>query len=168
MGYCGNVEGEYFLPRNEEQRQIAANAVLNITPDGNTFVKIGPFKEPRTKRQNSYLWGWIYANIVQQLNDSGQGIPLADDDGSPIEKMDWTIEILHEALASVYLSLPPIKTQKSEIKLRKSTAKLNKEEFNEYLENVDKACYQWWRISIPAPTMGVWYEYYKSLGFGNV
>ena len=165
MGCCGNVEGQYFWPRNEEQRQIAANAVLNINLDTDklTFVKIAEWEESRTERQNSYLWGWVYANIAQQLNDSGQGIPLKNG-----EMMDWDKDTLHEVFAGKYLALPPIETVRSEIPRRKSTTKLTVKEFNKYLSDIERACGSWWQISIPTPTRGVWYEYYKSLGFGNV
>ena len=163
MGYCGTVNDEFWLLKNNDQKANVINHIQQLDLQKVKAVKVVDWDEPRTKRQNAYLWGWVYANIVQKLNDSGQGIPLETG-----EKMDWTDKILHEALAGTYLVMPPIKTKRSEINLRKSTAGLNKKEFNEYLENIDKACYNWWGISVPAPTRGVWHEYYKSLGFGHV
>lgn len=155
------AEGVFYVPRTEQQLEIVIDAVksIDVNAERPKSVQIKDWDETRTQRQNRYLWGWIYAEIVRQLNESGQLITKADG-----QEMEWTKDILHEALAETFLRLPPIETKRGEIKLRESTAKLSKQKFGEYLENIERACVGWWNIRIAPPQAGVWHEYYKSIG----
>ena len=153
------MEGIFYLLKNDDIRQNAIEYLSNVDiKESVKCVKIEEWSEPRTKRQNRYIWGWVYSNIVDQLNESGQVITTKDG-GS----LDWTPDILHEAFKCVYLALPPIETKKGTINQYRSTASLNKKEFSEYLNNIDKACTTWWTgVSVPPPR-GVFDHIYEEL-----
>jgi len=153
------VNGAFYLLKNEQIKENLIRCINDIDVKKEVLaVKIEPWSEPRTKKQNRYLWGWVYANIVMLLNESGQCITLKDG-----REMDWTVDVLHEAFKTVYLALPAIETKKGEIRQFKSTSELSKKEFTEYMDNIDKACSGWWAgIYVPVPT-AMWADIYSEI-----
>lgn len=147
-----------ILIREERHKQTAINEINAITPSQKKpfCIHIGEWKETRTQKQNRYLWGWVYSNIAQQLNDSGQVIQCREG-----REMEWTKDLLHEAF-KMYRKLPPLETLKGEVEMYESTAKMSKKRFSEFLEDVRKACWGWWEIEIPEP-VGIWCEYHKDI-----
>jgi hypothetical protein len=138
---------EFYLLKTDDIKKRVAGEISTIDVHGKLMsVTIAEYSETRSQKQNRYLWGWIYANIVRLLNESGQTIKLKE--GKDIE---WTKDTIHEAFKVTFLALQPIETAKGEIKRYQSTASMKKVEFKTYLEDIDKACWSWFNITIPQP-----------------
>lgn len=151
------MQGLFYILRNEDIKNDVIEQIKEIdVSEKIKCVIIKDYEPKRTERQNRYLWGWVYENIVTQLNDSGQCISLSNG-GS----MQWNNILLHEALKKVYLALPPILTLKGEINLYKNTANLTKKEFGQYLQDIDLACENWWSQVLVPPPRGIWSEIYS-------
>ena len=148
----------HCIIREERHKQTALAAVEGIKPSQKnpTAVFIGEWKETRTQKQNRYLWGWVYANIVEKLNESGQVIQCRNG-----REMEWTKDLLHEAF-KLYRKLAPVETAKGIIELFESTAKMDKQRFSAYIDDIRKACWGWWNITIPEP-IGIWLDYHREI-----
>ena len=146
----------FCLLRNEHNKKLLLDYLKSIPPsnDNPLCVYVGRWNETRSQKQNRYLWGWIYSSIEKKLNDSGQLLDLSDD-----RSMEWTKELLHEALKFLR-QLPPIETKKGEITMHESTSSMNKKRFSQYIQDIHKVCHTYWHIEIPEP-LGIWSDYHR-------
>ena len=125
-------------------------------------VTLEPWEEKRNQLQNRYLWGWLYKNIVQQLEDAGIVIPL--DDG---REYPYTADMLHEIFKETFLCYDTIVHKGKERKLCYSTTQLlrkakqgeEQRSFRNYVTQIKQFVHQMWAIDIP-PT---WNEDFRSL-----
>ena len=109
----------------------------------------------RTDTQNRYMWGWVYKNAAQLLNDAGHSI---------VGNM-WTKDLLHAAMRECFLIKDELwcKEINQYIKIYESTSDLGKKEFSNYMQNIKEFCHTNYDICIPEPEDGYWLEVYKEL-----
>lgn len=163
MGAINEVpQGDYWILKTDN-RQSFVKYVLSLDLSEPIAAEIKPKVEPRTKRQNKYIWGWVYKNIVIGLEESGQVITGDDEREHP-----YTQEIIHLILREKYLIEDVIQTRSRsgaplEYKIYKSTAKLSKKEFAIYINQCKEFAYMVWGVSVPETTRGYWYEFYRDL-----
>jgi len=79
-------------------------------------VQIGPYQNKRTTRQNSYLWGVVYAEIAA---DTG-----------------YSTEDIHEAMKAKFLPRNFVDIGNEEIRVPKSTTTLSTDEFGKYVDQI--------------------------------
>ena len=154
----GSTMTPAYIIREEQHKRFAVKAIEDIEPSPKKphAVYVGEWKETRTQKQNRYLWGWVYSNIARLLNESGQIIQRKDG-----AEMEWTDKLLHVAFA-MYRELPPIETINGEIVMHESTAEMSKQRFSKYVEDIKRACWGWFNITIPEP-VGIWVDYYNDI-----
>ena len=151
------TEGQYFLIRTQDHKDHAIRSILDsVRPDAEkpVAIQIVTDGDNRTKLQNSYLWGWLYKNIVEQLEEAGIQIPLEDGTKYPYDK-----DILHDIFGRKFRTVGTLVAKNgSEMPLIKSTTKMGKKEFGEYCDNVEKFAHEFWGITIP-PSRGIYRDY---------
>lgn len=151
------MDGEYFVISTELAKKNAIKAIeaIDATTKDPIAVHIQRKGAGRTKMQNAYLWGWVYAQIVKALRDGGITIPLANGDTYP-----YDTEILHQIFKRKFLAIGTIIAKNgSELVTEKSTTSLTKKEFSAYCDDVEGFVWEFWNIRIPAP-VGI-FEHYK-------
>ena len=152
------MQGDHWIIKNDQDKNFLVEHIKQMKITKDIVVFIVDAKEKRTQLQNKYLWGWIYQNIVMQLELGG--IVINTETG----EVPYTKEILHEIFKRKYLVKQVIETKKKSIEIYSSTTDLSTKEFVEFCENVKKFCFQFWNISIP-PTNGnfqcLWQQWEK-------
>lgn len=113
---------------------------LHKQPDG--IYKCQEIKESRSQAQNRLYHQWL-RDIVWQFEERGDIIPKDD-------LHEWLRDKLIE---SEYYT----NTLTWEEKVKdKSTTKLNKKQFNKYIEDIERYLWQNFQVSHPLPT-DMWY-----------
>lgn len=143
------MSGQQFRLVNEQVRGNAMRALQSAEIGGDAIlvVRIEPEEKQRTKRQNRYLWGVVYKYLVD--NDPGYFVN---------EETEWLLhgrgiavtEIVHEFCKAQFL--PPVDLGiGGGMRITKSTAKLNRQEFNDYVENIRRWAAEALQVFIPDP-----------------
>lgn len=156
------MQGAYILVKTEDQRKTALEEIAQkpIGPKG-FYLQIKDGAAKRSVLANAYLWGWVYSSISGALEAAG--IAIATTTG----EHPYTKDVLHEIFRTKFLQIGEIQSKKGRVlPIYKSTTALNSSEFSEYVDNVKKFTYQFWGVQVPAPTRGIWFDYYKQLGLG--
>lgn len=143
------MNGQAFRLVNEMVRGNAIRALqaAEIGGDEIMVVRIEPEEKKRTQRQNKYLWGVVYKYLVD--NDPGY---FCNEETERLLKgrgiaMD---EVVHEFCKAQFL--PPLELSiGGGMKITKSTAKLNRQEFNDYVENIRRWAANELQVFIPDP-----------------
>lgn len=143
------MNGQQFRLVNEMVRGNAIRALqaAEIGGDEIMVVRIEPEEKKRTQRQNKYLWGVVYKYLVD--NDPGY---FCNEETERLLKgrgiaMD---EVVHEFCKAQFL--PPLELSiGGGMKITKSTAKLNRQEFNDYVENIRRWAANELQVFIPDP-----------------
>ena len=99
----------------------ALTAQLEGLPRDKAFV-VSVTPETRSLRQNSYLWGVVYAEIVDYMKHEHQ--------------CEYSAEAVHEVLKIKFLPHTVEQMHRRSVKIYRTTTKLTKEEFSDYLEKV--------------------------------
>jgi len=129
--------------------------VDNKKPSAVQFVTEG---DKRSNLQNSYLWGWLYAQIENALKEAGIQIPCKDGSSHP-----YTKDVLHEIFKNKFLVLGEIEAKNgSVLPIVGSTTRLSKKEFCEYCDNVEHFALDFWGIIVP-PTVGIYRDYEREV-----
>lgn len=79
-------------------------------------------EETRSMRQNKYLWGVAYRAIVEFMRDH--------------HGRDYSDEAIHETLKELFLPSRVEQLASREVRIYRTTTKLTKREFCEYVEHV--------------------------------
>ena len=110
-------------------------------------VRIEPEEKKRTQRQNKYLWGVVYKYLVD--NDPGY---FGNEETERLLKGRGIAmnEIVHEFCKAQFLP-PLVLTIGGGMKITKSTAKLNRQEFNDYVEAIRRWAAQELQVFVPDP-----------------
>ena len=143
------MNGQQFRLVNEMVRGNAIRALqaAEIGGDEIMVVRIEPEEKKRTQRQNKYLWGVVYKHLVD--NDPGY---FVNEETERLLKgrgiaMD---EVVHEFCKAQFL--PPVALGiGGGMQVTKSTAKLNRQEFNEYVESIRRWAAESLQVFIPDP-----------------
>lgn len=143
------MNGQQFRLVNEMVRGNAMRAVQAAAIGGDEIlvVRIEPEEKKRTQRQNRYLWGVVYKYLVD--NDPGY---FGNEETERLLKGRGIAmnEIVHEFCKAQFL--PPLELSiGGGMKITKSTAKLNRQEFNDYVENIRRWAAQELQVFIPDP-----------------
>ena len=142
------MNGQAFRLVNEMVRGNAIRALQSVQIDGEIMVvRIEPEEKKRTQRQNKYLWGVVYKYLVD--NDPGY---FGNEETERLLKGRGIAmnEIVHEFCKAQFL--PPLELSiGGGMKITKSTAKLNRQEFNDYVENIRRWAAQELQVFIPDP-----------------
>lgn len=119
---------DFYLEKNispDNKARIAGNAcdlIDRLTDDKRWKISVKENKETRSQRSNRYLWGVVYATIRNHVMDSKGDV--------------YTVEEIHEHYKHRFL-IPEVKTvMGKEMKLYRTTTKMTKKEFSDYLELV--------------------------------
>ena len=143
------MSGQQFRLVNEQVRGNAMRAVQAAAIDGDAIlvVRIEPEEKKRTQRQNKYLWGVVYKYLVD--NDPGY---FCNEETERLLKGRGIAmnEIVHEFCKAQFL--PPVDLGiGGGMRITKSTAKLNRQEFNDYVENIRRWAANELQVFIPDP-----------------
>lgn len=135
---------------NEQVRAnaIAAIRAIEIDREKLMTVRIEEDKISRTLRQNAYLWGVVYKYIVD--NDPGF---FASEKTERLLKTHGLkiVDVVHEFCKSQFL--PPLFVPVGDggVRLALSTAKLNRRDFNDYVEEIRRWAAFELQVFIPDP-----------------
>lgn len=152
------MNGEYYVLTSEKAKEHAIKAINRIDVSAKEPIAIHVERKgaKRTKMQNSYLWGWVYAQIVLALKNGGISIPLKDGGEYP-----YDADILHQIFKRKFLAAGTVVAKNgSELVIERSTTDLSKKEFSDYVRSIDEFCHEFWHITIPAP-VGIFEHYRK-------
>ena len=143
------MSGQQFRLVNEQVRGNAMRALQSAAIGGDEIlvVRIEPEEKKRTQRQNKYLWGVVYKYLVD--NDPGY---FGNEETERLLKGRGIAmnEIVHEFCKAQFL--PPLELAiGGGMKIKKSTAKLNRQEFNDYVENIRRWAANELQVFIPDP-----------------
>lgn len=143
------MSGQQFRLVNEQVRGNAMRAVQAAAIDGDAIlvVRIEPEEKQRTKRQNRYLWGVVYKHLV----DNDPGYFVNEETERLLHGRGIAVtEIVHEFCKAQFL--PPVDLGiGGGMRITKSTAKLNRQEFNDYVENIRRWAAESLQVFIPDP-----------------
>lgn len=152
------MNGEFWCVRTLEQKMGLIKRLGADTLDKPLYISIGN-EMPRTKLQNRYLFGWVYRQIVDFLDDSGIVIRTMNGGDLP-----YTKEILHEIMREKYLVIGEIAAHNGKIlKVHQSSANLKKKPFAEFVDNVKKFASQFWACEVADPHQGMWLSIYNDV-----
>lgn len=135
---------------NEQVRAnaIAAIRAVEIDREKLMTVRIEEDKKSRTLRQNAYLWGVVYKHIVD--NDPGF---FASEKTERLLKTHGLkiVDVVHEFCKAQFL--PPLFVPVGDggVRLPPSTAKLNRRDFNDYVEEIRRWAAFELQVFIPDP-----------------
>lgn len=149
------VNKQTFILRTPFTKSQALEVIseLEISEEEPYAVVVEPWKEKRTALQNRYLWGWLYKNIAQQLEDAGIVVTL--DDG---REYPYNADLLHDIFKERFLCYDEITFKGRTRKICYSTTELlkkpkdeddQKRSFGGYVSNIKKFVYQVWGIHVP-------------------
>ena len=143
------MSGQQFRLVNEMVRGNAVRALQSAIIDGDEIlvVRIEPEEKQRTKRQNRYLWGVVYKYLV----DNDPGYFVNEETERLLKGRGIAMnEIVHEFCKAQFL--PPVDLGiGGGMRITKSTAKLNRQEFNDYVENIRRWAAETLQVFIPDP-----------------
>ena len=143
------MSGQQFRLVNEMVRGNAVRALQSAIIDGDEIlvVRIEPEEKQRTKRQNRYLWGVVYKYLV----DNDPGYFVNEETERLLKGRGIAMnEIVHEFCKAQFL--PPVDLGiGGGMRITKSTAKLNRQEFNDYVENIRRWAAESLQVFIPDP-----------------
>ena len=143
------MNGQQFRLVNEQVRGNAMRAVQAAAIDGDAIlvVRIEPEEKQRTKRQNRYLWGVVYKHLV----DNDPGYFCNEETERLLRGRGIAVtEIVHEFCKAQFLPLVDLGIGGG-MRITKSTAKLNRQEFNDYVENIRRWAAESLQVFIPDP-----------------
>ncbi len=132
---------------NPNALSIIKNAcafIRNLPKDKRWEVIVKPYRLNRSAAQNRYLWGVVYATIEE--NDGGV---FLNDNTMPIIQSARIkpSEFIHEYFKQEFLEVG----RGGKKVITRSTAKLNTEEFAEYVEKIMQFASTRMGIYIPTP-----------------
>jgi hypothetical protein len=105
-------------------------------PDGSYELKISK-KSKRSLSQNAYYWGAVVKMVQEGLKDLGH---------------DLTLEETHDFLKGRFNAKEIINTDTGEvISVPRSTTELNKTQFGEYIEKIQRFSIEYLGVNIPSP-----------------
>ena len=143
------MNGQAFRLVNELVRGNAIRALQSAAIGGDEImvVRIEPEEKQRTKRQNRYLWGVVYKHLV----DNDPGYFVNEETERLLHGRGIAVtEIVHEFCKAQFL--PPVALGiGGGMQVTKSTAKLNRQEFNEYVESIRRWAAESLQVFIPDP-----------------
>lgn len=154
------IQGQYILLRTERNRDYAKELLdqCPIDPDKPRAVQFILDGDRRSKLQNAYLWGHLYAQIEKALKEAGIQIPCKDGTSHP-----YTKDVLHEIFKNKFLVMGEIEAKNgSVLPIIGSTTKLSKKKFCEYCDNVEQFALDFWGITVP-PTVGIYKDYEREI-----
>ena len=99
----------------------ALTAQLEGLPQDKAFV-VSVTPETRSLRQNAYLWTVVYPEIVQFMENTHQ--------------KQYSSEAVHEVLKIKFIPHRVEHMNRRDVKIYRTTTKLTKAEFSDYLEKV--------------------------------
>lgn len=109
-------------------------------------VVITDQKAKRTELQNRYLFGWVYMQLSSLLANAG--VVIHTETG----EIPWTKDLLHEVMKTKFLMIGAVESRGGNtIPIYKSSTKLSRAEFSEFVQNIKNLAYQFWGIDIPEP-----------------
>lgn len=116
----------------------------------NTYdIEFKPYVLNRSVRQNRYLWGVVYPAIIKGENGMLFNEKLEQD--IAVLKVS-RVEVIHELCKHKFLARTTTETPSGEVVvLNGSTAKLNRVEFKQYIENVQMWAMQTFGVYVPDP-----------------
>ena len=138
-----NTHPSFRLTDDESNRssvKAALNNYLNKLPAEKTVV-VSITAETRTLKQNAYIWSGVYPSIVNFMRDH-HGI-------------DYSSDAIHETLKQLFLPFRVEQMARREIKIYRSTTKLTKAEFCEYVEHIMRWASEFGCV-IDGPTWSDW------------
>ena len=143
------MSGQQFRLVNEQVRGNAMRALQSAEIGGDAIlvVRIEPEEKKRTLRQNKYLWGVVYKHLV----DNDPGYFVNEETERLLHGRGIAVtEIVHEFCKVQFL--PPVDLGiGGGMRITKSTAKLNRQEFNDYVENIRRWAAESLQVFIPDP-----------------
>ena len=143
------MNGQVFRLVNELVRGNAIRALQSAAIGGDEImvVRIEPEEKKRTLRQNKYLWGVVYKHLV----DNDPGYFVNEETERLLHGRGIAVtEIVHEFCKVQFL--PPVDLGiGGGMRITKSTAKLNRQEFNDYVENIRRWAAESLQVFIPDP-----------------
>ena len=119
-----------FTIRGKAIRKRAADYVARITSDELMCVEIKPYKDMRTKLQNSYYWA-----VMKQIG----------------EHTGYDDQEMHSFFKDRFLHKEPVCVLGEYVKTETSTTGLNKKEFVEYMEKIAMFCANTLDFIVPPP-----------------
>lgn len=132
---------EVFVTKSDGEivnKKAVKEAWASVPPNGKFLMKIED-KSKRSLSQNSYYWACVVPLVKQGLRDVGYDEIRTNEDA-------------HEVLKYMFLKKQIGSKHTGEvIELTGSTAKLTKEMFSEFLENVWKWSAEYLGVVIPSP-----------------
>ena len=142
------MSGQQFRLVNEQVRGNAMRALQSAEIGGDAIlvVRIEPEEKKRTLRQNKYLWGVVYKHL-----DNDPGYFVNEETERLLHGRGIAVtEIVHEFCKAQFL--PPVDLGiGGGMRITKSTAKLNRQEFNDYVENIRRWAAESLQVFIPDP-----------------
>lgn len=140
---------------NEQVRANAIREIKALDIDGDVMVvSVEPEKKKRTERQNAYLWGVVYKTIA----DNDPGFFGNEETVEALRAAGLKVEdAVHEYCKRMFLRGEALFLDVDDAAngdmfyVRKSTRKLSRAEFNEYVENVRRWAADGLRVFVPDP-----------------
>ena len=133
---------QYILPkpaddtRSVDQYTRVFNTMVEEIQGANSELFIDVRKCTRSLAQNSYLWGLVYPTVKRFMADN--------------HNKDYSEEAIHEACKEMFLPSRVEQLATREVRVYRSTTKLTRQEFSDYLEHI----FRWaggFGCSIPQP-----------------
>ena len=133
---------------NEQVRRnaIAAIVAAKISEGEIMTVCLAPEEKKRSVQQNRYLWGVVYKTIVD--NDPGFFCCDAVDSLRKTARLS-AAEVVHEFCKARFL--PSADLPGLQITVAPSTAKLQRKEFQEYVESIRRWAADDLQVFVPDP-----------------
>lgn len=133
--YIINVEGG--IPKIQNRRQFDAD--MAYIGSGKLVMTVKRYKAKRSLNQNSWYHGFIVPAVAQGLIDLG------------FERSVCGRETVHEMLKEKFLKQDVGNDDGLFITVTRSTTDLNKEEFGEYIDAIDRYCQEFLGFALPTP-----------------
>ena len=151
------MKDQHFRLVNKAVRgnALAAVKAAEIGGDSVLVVRIESEEKRRTQRQNRYLWGVVYKTIV----DNDPGFFGNEETVEALRAAGLTMQdAVHEYCKRVFLRGETLWLSVSEdgqfgedFFVRKSTRKLSRKEFNDYVEAIRRWAAESLQVFIPDP-----------------
>lgn len=151
------MKDQHFRLVNEAVRgnALAAVRAAEIGGDSVLVVRIETEEKKRTQRQNRYLWGVVYKTIV----DNDPGFFGNEETTETLRAAGLSMQdAVHEYCKRVFLpgetlwlSVGETGDFGEDFFVRKSTRKLSRREFNEYVEDIRRWAADSLQVFIPDP-----------------
>lgn len=150
------MKDQHFRLVNEAVRgnALAAVKAAEIGGDSVLVVRIESEEKRRTQQQNRYLWGVVYKTIV----DNDPGFFGNEETVEALREAGLTMQdAVHEYCKRLFLRGETLwlevdaEGNGADFCVQKSTRKLSRKEFNEYVENIRRWSAEGLRVFIPDP-----------------